>query len=378
VIKNKLLLICFVLFMLACGSFSNEEPVTETEIATSVGKSVVSADIEATVASYFSSDAPGGVVMVIQDGKIIHQNGYGLANIEDATVITPNTIFHLGSVGKQFTAMGIMMLAEDGALNYDSAVVEYLPELDWMGEEVTIRHLLHHTSGILSYDDSDEMYEALLDSAEQPSNQDLVNVLADLGGFLTEPGEVYEYNNAGYDILGAVIERLSGQTYADFMQERIFDKLGMEDSFALPNDARLQGANVAESYYLEDNMPIAYESDPLDNLNGSGSIYSNLHDMFLYDQALQTNLLVTQETLNEAHVSGVLNNGESINYGFAVDLATYKGANYIGHAGAWLGFDSYYLYLPEKNVSVVVLLNFDYLDLSAEGIAFEIANLYLK
>ena len=381
--NNRLFFICVAIFILACEIFSDDESiavdsVVETETVSGAERGAVSPEVDAIMTSYFSSDAPGGAVMVIQNSQVVHQNGYGLADIENGIVVTPNTIFHLGSVGKQFTAMGIMMLAEDVALNYDTPIGEYLPELEWMGEEVTVRNLLHHTSGILGYDDSDEIYNALVTSAERPSNQDLLNVLANAGGFQTNPGDEYRYSNSGYDILGALIEKLSGQTYADFMQERIFDKLGMGDSFALPNDARLNGANVAKSYYLDGDVSVTYEPDPLDNLNGSGSIYSNLNDMFLYDQALYANTLVTQETLTEAHVSGVLNSGDLIDYGFAVELGDYNGTSYMGHSGAWLGFESYYLRLPEKNISVVVLLNFDYSESGAEGIAFEIADLYLK
>jgi CubicO group peptidase (beta-lactamase class C family) len=382
--RNKsLFFICATIFILACGIFSDEEPVVEesfdeTETSSSEERVEASSEVDAIMTSYFSSDAPGASVMVIQNGEVVHQNGYGLADVDNERAITPNTIFHLGSVGKQFTAMGIMILAEDGLLNYDAPIGEYLTELEWMGDEVSVRSLLHHTSGVLGYDDSDEIYNALINSAEHPSNQDLLNVLAEVGDFQAESGEEFSYSNTGYDILGALIERLSGQTYASFMQERIFDKLGMLHSFALPNDARLSGASVAESYYLDGDIPTSYEPDELDNLNGSGSIYSNVSDMFLYDQALRQNTLVTQETLTEAHTSGVLNNGESIDYGFGVELGNYKGIPYIGHSGAWLGFESYYLHVPEKDLSIVVLMNFDYSESGAEGIAFEIADLYLK
>lgn len=381
--NNRLFFICVTIFILACGIFSDEEPVgvdlvVETEPVSGVERGVASAEVDAMMTSYFSSDAPGAAVMVIQNGEIVHENGYGLADVENEIVITSNTIFHLGSVGKQFTALGIMMLAEDGYLKYDAPIGEYLPELEWMSEEVTVRHLLHHTSGVLGYDESDEIYDALVASAERPSNQNLLNVLAQVGGMQTNPGDEFNYSNTGYDILGALIERLSGQTYADFMQARIFDKLGMDHSFALPNDARLSGANVADSYYLDGDIPTVYEPDALDNLNGSGSIYSNLGDMFLYDQAIHMNTLVTQETLAEAYISGVLNNGESISYGFGVELGNYNGTSYIGHSGAWLGFESYYLYVPEKNLSIVVLLNFDYSQSGAEGITFEIVDLFLK
>jgi CubicO group peptidase (beta-lactamase class C family) len=162
------------------------------------------------------------------------------------------------------------------------------------------------------------------------------------------------------------------------MNDHIFKPLGMTHTFAMPNSQRLSGANVAASYYFEDGEPWAYEPDPLDMLSGSGSIYSTVGDMFLFDQALYADVLISQETLAEAFVSGVLNNGKDTEYGFALDLGEYAGETYAAHSGAWLGFESYYLRFPERNLSVVILLNFDYLETGAEGLAFEIADIYLR
>ena len=379
--KRTLFFTLIAVFILACGAGvdvpETEMPI-ETESAISAEGSDMSPQIDSLLASSFSSDAPGGVVMVIQNGKIVHQNGYGLADVENGTPITTDTIFHLGSVGKQFTAMGIMMLAEQGLIHYDDPIGSYLPELEWMGDEVTVRRLLHHTSGILGYDDSDEIYDALVASADLPTNNDLLNVLAEVGDFQSDPGEEYSYSNTGYDILGALIERVSGQTYSEFMNDKIFMPLGMAHTFAMPNSQHLSGKNVAASYYFEDGESWAYEPDPLDMLSGSGSIYSTVGDMFLFDQALYTDELVSQETLAEAFVSGALNNGEETEYGFALDLGDYAGETYVGHSGAWLGFESYYLRFPARNFSVVVLLNLDYFEEGAEDLAFEIADLYLK
>ena len=381
--RKRLFLSLVVVFTLACGSFADEsgnataesQPVVEAPTS-NTGGGAESAGIDSLMAGY--TDAPGGAVMVIQDGEIVFQQGYGLADMENGLPVSTDSIFHLGSVGKQFTAMGIMMLAEQGLLDYDTSIGSYLPELERMGDGVTIRQLLHHTSGIMGYDDSDEIYDALVASSDAPTNNDLLNVLAKQSDMLAEPGEEFNYSNTGYDILGALIERLSGQTYPVFMQERIFQPLGMVHTFAVPDAQRMNGEDVAKSYYFENGQPVAYEPDILDGLNGSGSIYSTLGDLYLYDQALYTDTLVNQETLTEAYVSGVLNNGQKTDYGFALDLGEYAGETYVGHSGAWLGFESYYLRFPERNLSVVVLLNFDYSESGAEGIAFSVVDLYLK
>lgn len=377
---KNVLLIVGMLIIASCGFLDDEDgddvymsddQPGETE-STSDDVQESAPDIDAIMADY--SDGPGGAVMVIQDGEIVFQNGYGFANVDTEEPITTETVFHLGSVGKQFTAMGVMILVERGDVNLDSPIIAYLPELNWADDGVTVRSLLHHTSGIMGYDDSDELYDALIDSADMPANSDLIRVLAENGSMLTEPGEIFNYSNAGYDILGAMIERVSGQTYADFMNDNVFAPLGMSNTFALP-DSRRNGPNVAESYSTEG----AYEPDALDNLNGSGSIYSTVGDFYLYDQALYTNDLVSQSMLEEAFTPAELNSGESTGYGFGFDIAEHDGEAYVGHSGAWLGFESYYLRFADSNLSVVVLLNLDYAtDDGAEGIAFSVADLYLK
>lgn len=382
--NRKILLLTFVVVLtLACGAVTNgdenataESQPEETETGTSAEGGGMSPEVDALMAKY--TDGPGGVVMVIQNGEIVHQNGYGLADVDSGKPNTIDTVFHLGSVGKQFTAMGVMMLVEQGLVDYDAPIGTYIPELAWMDDEVTVRRLLHHTSGILGYDESEEIYNALVKSSDAPTNEDLLAVLAEQGGMVSIPGEEYSYSNTGYEILGSLIERISGQSYSAFMDEQIFQPLGMKDTFSVPNDMRLNGENVAQSYFFEGGQPWAYEPDILDGLNGSGSIYSTLGDMYLYDQALYTDKLVSQETLADAHVSGVLNNGEETAYGFALDLGEYSGETFVGHSGSWLGFEAYYLRFPERELSVVVLLNLDYSEDGAEGIAFSAADLYLK
>ncbi len=372
-VDKKWILSLIVIFAFACGLIPDniEQPPASPSVEQEDGNNAdetTSPEVDALMAGY--AEGPGGAVMVVQDSVIVHQNGYGFADVEASAPITTDTVFHLGSVGKQFTAMGVMMLAEQGALNYDDPISTHLPELAWMEDGVTIRSLLYHTSGIMGYDDSDEIYDALVSSAEKPGNDELLSVLAEQGEMLSNPGEEYSYSNTGYDLLGILIERFSGQSYPQFREKNIFGPLGMSHTFTIPNDARLNAPEVAQSYSTEG----AYEPDVLDALNGSGSIYSTLGDLCLYDQALRSNQLVSAETLSEAFTSGALNSGEDIAYGFGWDI----GESYVGHSGAWLGFESYYLHFTAQDLTVIVLLNLDYSNEGAEGIAFSVADLYLK
>ncbi|MCB0118024.1 MAG: beta-lactamase family protein [Anaerolineales bacterium] len=383
---KKLLLLLAGLFIIACGSMDVESFAYDDEEVSTQDNPVVDEDsLSAKVDELISEtnigadEGPGGAVMVIQDGNILHQKGYGLADIDTGKPITPETIFHLGSVSKQFTALGVMILEQQGELDYDASIGEYFPELAWMGEEVTIRRLLQHTSGIPDYDENEDLYDALMAISEQPSNADVITALSEQTELLYEPGSEFLYSNTGYDVLGALIESISGQSYPDFMEENIFSKLGMQDTFAVPDPARLKGPNVSVSYMDEGGEPQAYEPDPLDDINGSGSTYSNLTDFFLYDQALYGDEILSQDALEEAFIPATLDNGKSTDYGFAWDVTDYQGETYYGHSGAWLGFSSYYVRFPERQLSIVLLLNFDYLQpYDDETLVFKIADLYLE
>jgi CubicO group peptidase (beta-lactamase class C family) len=327
-------------------------------------------------AEFINADTPGGAVIILQDGKTIYQSAYGAANLDDGTLLTTDHIFHIASVGKQMTSLGIMMLAEEGKLNYDEPVGTNVPEVAHFGDDFTIRRLLTHTSGLPDYDDA--MQEALYALADEPTNEDLAVVLSEMDELPSTPGDAFEYSNPGYDLLAIVIERVSGQTFPDFMQTRIFDTLGMTHTFSLPNAQRRADPMVTLSYTGEYGEPEAYPSDDLDNLYGSGSIYTTVGDIALYDEALYTEQLVSQSTLQEAFQPSELNDGSSEPYGFGWELEEWNNENYVAHSGAWLGFNSDYVRFAERHFSVIVLLNRDYDYPDDPRIALKIAEFYLN
>ena len=326
--------------------------------------------------SFVDSDAPGAVVIILKDGKTLYKAAYGLANLEKHQSLTTDHVLHLGSVGKQFTSLGIMMLAQGGKLAYDDPVSKYIPELKHYGKDFTIRHLLHHTSGLTDY--TDEIQDAMFERASQPTNDDLVAVLADMDGPSTPPGDVFEYSNPGYELLGTIIERVSGQKFADFMQTRIFGPLGMTHTFSLPNEKRRTDPLVAMSYTGSSNAPEAYPSDDLDGLYGSGSIYTTVGDMALYDEALYAGTLLPVSVLQDAFEPAQLNDNSSEPYGFGWELEESDGQSYVAHSGAWLGFNSDYVRLLDKHLSVIVLLNRDYDYPDDPRIALKVSQFYLK
>jgi CubicO group peptidase (beta-lactamase class C family) len=270
-------------------------------------------------------------------------------------------------VSKQFAAMAIMLLEEDGKLSYDDSIGKYVPELQAY-EGVTIRHLLLHTGGLPDY------YDVIDTSAGMPTNQDAAVLLGKMAKADFSPGERYEYSNAGYDMLGPIVEAASGMPFSQFVQQRIFAPLGMDGSRVhdhrlpvIPNRAR--GYEPAESGFVLNN------DDPLNAIVGSGSIFSTLNDLFRWDQALYTEELVSAATLELAFTSGVNNNGESLDYGFGWRTDEYAGHKRLRHGGSWVGFRSHIARIPELRFTVILLSN--RADFEPEGYVDTITDLYL-
>jgi len=379
-ILKALLWASTLLTLFACGvekETPNEQniPVTSSS-ENSLDYSQANQQVDDFFDGFTSTDTPGGAVIILQNGQIVYQSAYGLANLDDSTPLTTNHIFHIASVGKQMTALAIMMLADEGKLNYDDPAGNYVSEVEHFGDNFTIRHLLNHTSGLPDYDGT--IQDAMLARADEPTNEDLAAILSEIENLPATPGEAFEYSNPGYDLLAIVIERVSGQAFPDFMQTHLFDPLGMTHTCSLPIAGRHADPMVTTSYTGENGKPEAYPSDELDNLYGSGSIYTTIGDMALYDEALYTDQLISQSTLEEAFQPVKLNDGSVEPYGFGWELEEWNGESYAAHSGAWLGFNSDYVRFPERHFSAIVLLNRDYDYPDDPRIALQIAEFYLK
>ena len=292
---------------------------------------------------------PGAAVMVIKDGDIVYSSGFGYANIEEKMPIDANSNFRLGSVAKQFTAMAIMVLADEGKLDYDDPVIQYIPELEkYPG--VTIRHLLTHTSGVPDY------YDTIDTSAGMPTNADMPAVMASMDGPVFAPGEQYEYSNPAYEMLPLIVEKVSGQTFSEFMIQNVFEPAGMEDSLIYdqtePEIAnRVYGYEpTADGFKLNDYHALNY-------LDGSGGMYATLEDFLAWDNALYGEDIVSDATLKVGFTRFELNNGDEIDYGFGWRLDQHRGHRRIAHGGSWVGFRTSIARYPEEKLAVVVLTN---------------------
>ena len=296
--------------------------------------------------------APGAAWVVVRDGEIVERGNRGLADLERGVPISSETAFRLASVSKQFTAMAILLLAEEGRLAYDDPIARWLPELARFGRERTLRQLLTHTAGLPDYYD----VMAQVAGVERPRTADALAVYARWGEPLFPAGERFDYSNPGYELLALVVERASGQSYAEFVESRIFAPLGMTGSRVfderappIPNRAygyRRQG----EGFALDDD-------DPLNYVIGSGGIYASIDDLVRWDQALYEDDLVRQETLAEAFRPARLRNGEASPYGFGWAIDEQQGHRRVSHSGSWVGFRSYIARYPDDRFSVIVLSN---------------------
>jgi CubicO group peptidase (beta-lactamase class C family) len=336
--------------------------------------------VDALFAPKVNQTTPGAAVIVIKNGQVVHAAGYGLADTQSKQPITPKTKFHLCSCAKQQTALGIMMLKHDNIIDYNDPVGKHLPEVARFGNAFTIRTLLHHTSGMPDYYGGAGRTNLFAISGA-PTNNDVMKLLSTWGTLKFTPNTFEVYSNEGYDLLACLIERKSGLSYSSFMQKRVFDYLGMPDSFSLPDPQRLSEPHRAIGHTKETNGSFtALGADAMDNITGSGSIFISVLDFHPYVRALRTDQLVPQTMYaNDAYVSRKLTNGSAGPdgpYGFGWALGSYKGTRHINHAGIWAGYCSRFSTFPDRNLYIIALSNRDDLDADLSNIVLGIADIY--
>lgn len=291
---------------------------------------------------------PGCAILVRKDGEVVLSAGYGIANLEHGVKVTPKTVFQSGSVGKQFTAMAVMMLVEEGKLSLGDPLSKFLevPQ-DW--PKITIRHLLGHTSGLGDYPENFSLQK------NYTEEELLKMVTAQKLDF--EPGAKWAYSNLGYLTLGLVIHKVTGKFYGDFLQKRIFEKLGM-NSTRIINEADII-PNRAAGYRLERGELKNQEwVSPSLNTTADGSLYLTIEDMAKWDEALEKQRLLGPASFEQMWAPVRLNDGSRASYGFGWNVEKNAlGHRLIEHGGAWQGFATYIGRHPDEHLSVVVLCN---------------------
>ncbi|MGZ5453590.1 MAG: serine hydrolase [Candidatus Aminicenantales bacterium] len=311
----------------------------------------LAAKIDAIMAGIYKPGEPGAAIIVRKDGQTVFRKGYGTADLELGVPIEPDMVFRLGSITKQFTAVSILMLAQEGKLGLQDEITKFLPDYPKQGKRITVEHLLTHTSGIQSYTD---MPEWLPLWRKDFTVKELIDFFKDKP-MQFEPGRSWAYSNSGYILLGAIIEKVSGKTYEEFVTEKIFKPLGMKGSTygsaerIIPR--RIPGYQAGKSGFV--NAPYLSMTQPY----AAGSLLSSVDDLAVWSDAVFAGKLVRKEWLDKAFTPYTLANGESTGYGYGWLVGDFAGHRSIEHGGGINGFSTYEMTLPEDRIFVAILTN---------------------
>jgi len=331
-------------------------------------------DIDSKVDSFVQASIrqqriPGLALAVLRDGKVIKAQGYGLSNIELDVPVSPQTIFQSGSVGKQFTATGIMMLVEEGKVGLDDKITKYFSGAPDSWNKITIRNLLTHTSGIKDY--TDKSFDYRRDYTEE----DLLKILQTLP-FDFGPGDKWSYSNSGYMLLGILIHKVTGKFYGDFLQERIFKPLGMTTTRIISEQDIIP--NRAAGYRLVKGVIKNQEwVSPSLNTTADGALYFTVLDLAKWDAALYTEKLIKRSSLDEMWTPVKLNDGKTYPYGFGWRVHEMNGHRLIEHGGSWQGFTTGISRYVGDKLTVVALCNLDSRHARPEEIIHGVAGIYV-
>jgi len=297
---------------------------------------------------FISRRHPGAAVAVIKDGHFLHKNCYGLANLNTKEAITPDTQFLLASVSKQFTAMAVMMLAEEGKLSYDDSISEYFDNIPASWNKITIRHLLTHTSGL-----PDRF--RLIGYAEGWLNEDILDRLIQHRRLEFTPGKRFRYSNSGYNLLAIIVEKISGMPFRVFLKRRIFIPLDMKNTLVY-DQTKPEFSKKAIAYRPLRRRGYYRPNDFLLYTTGASGVYSTIEDLYKWDQALYTERLVSRKTLDDAFAPHTKTYGGEY-YGYGWHLTQGSGTDAVYHTGTLGGTSNIFFRVPEENFAIIILTN---------------------
>jgi CubicO group peptidase (beta-lactamase class C family) len=338
----------------------------------SVTSQNITNDIDGLFSMWENLNGPGGVVLVTQNNKTVFEKAYGLENVSYKIPNTSESVFNIGSMSKQFTAMGIVLLQMEGKLSIDDDIKKYLPELNNFRKPITIRHLLHHTSGFRS---SPELFGlAGWRDGDAISNEDVYRYLTKQTALNFEPGSEYMYTNSGYILLAKIIGNVSKQNFKSWMKEKIFQPLQMNATFIEENSSNIV-SKVATSYSeIEPSVFNYVENNDL--TYGASNVYSTSKDVLKWMKNFNEAPTKWKNAFEMLKTVDVLNSGQKNNYGFGVFVDDFFGNHRIQHTGAIAGFRSVMYSYPDDNLEIIILSNFASNQLSKT--ADQISQLFLQ
>lgn len=310
------------------------------------------AAIDRILAAY-QGESPGASLLIVKDGKIALQRTYGLAETQTGRKVKANTNFRLASVTKQFTATCILQLIHQGRLTLATTLTDAFPEFPAYGSSITVQHLLTHTSGIPDYEDF------VADTAFSPQIKDrgVLEILMKLDTAYFPPGTQYRYSNSAYALLALMVERYSGQSFGVYLQEHIFGPLGMASTLA-HEDGKTTVPSRAYGYNMVNGSWERRDQSSTSAVLGDGGIYSNVIDMFRWDQALYTGKVLPRQWIEAAFAYNRTVNGDTVNYGYGWHLKqNAQGEQVVYHTGSSTSFRNIFYRVPSRGFSIVLLTN---------------------
>lgn len=308
-------------------------------------------ELDALLKAKYKPGEPGAVALVAKGGKPFYRAAFGMADMENNVAMRPDHVFEIGSITKQFTAVSILMLMEQGKLKLEDPLTKYIPDYP-KGESITIHHLLTHTSGIKSYTGMQAWAKRWREDLPPLQMIDIFkNEPMDFA-----PGEKWQYNNSAYFILGYIIEKISGLSYAEYLEKNIFAPLGLKNTFYGSQSKIIR--NRAQGYQKQGEY-VRAEYLSLTQPYAAGSIMSTVDDLLTWQLAINKNKLIRPETQQLAYTPVKLNSGEVHDYGYGWGIGLINGSSTIEHSGGIFGYSTNEIYLPKEDIYVVVFTNCD-------------------
>ena len=335
------------------------------------GKDPLTKKVDDLFATWDKPESPGAAIAVIKDGAVVYKRGYGSANLEYNIPITPQTVFHVASVSKQFTAFAVALLANQGKLSLDDDIRKHLPEVPDFGKKITIRHLIHHMSGLRDQWTLLGMAGWRLDDVI--TKEHIMKMVRNQKELNFDPGSENLYSNTGYTLLAVIVERVSSQSFRDYTEANIFKPLGMTNTHFHDDHERIV-KNRAYSYFSTDAG--GFRAAPLNYANvGATSLFTTAEDLARWVINFEDKKLGGADVIKQMQQQGVLNSGKQLGYAFGLGIGPYRGLNTVGHAGGDAAYRSFAFWFPDQRFGVVVLSNFG--TLNPQQMAMKIADLYL-
>lgn len=317
---------------------------------------------------------PGYSIGIIKDGELIYSKGYGYANLDYNIPISDSSIFYIGSMAKQFTAAALLILEEEGKLDFKKEVRDYLPEFPEYDWPIRVEHLVHHTSGIRETN-SLQLFQGIdLKFEEVFDTHDLFDLVLSQKELNFRPGEQFRYSSGGYAVLAKIVERISGSNFREFLEERIFDPLGMQNTFVSDDHNEIVKNRVTSYWPVGDTWE---RRNMVFDAYGDGGIMTSVVDLAKWDGAFYHDLLGVKDFAQKMYMKGVLDNGNKIDYARALQVMKHKGHKMITHNGGMLGFRVDMIRFPKERLSVIALGNSAFMDPTWQ-VAVKIADLFLE